>query len=101
MRSNLHKLVVAFALIVLSACNGSEPAPNDGAEAMAPVVASVETSPAITAPQVEQESDAFKIVMLGDSLTAGFGLPRSEALPAEVERLLKSAGRSIDVINAG
>lgn len=41
------------------------------------------------------------VVMLGDSLTAGFGLPESAALPARVEARLNAAGVRARVVNAG
>ena len=41
------------------------------------------------------------IVMLGDSLTAGYGLPQAAALPAVLERLLNAKGRAVRIENAG
>ncbi len=41
------------------------------------------------------------VVMLGDSLTAGYELSESEALPAVVERMLADKGVKAKVINAG
>jgi acyl-CoA thioesterase-1 len=41
------------------------------------------------------------IVALGDSLTAGFGLPASAAFPAKLEAALKAKGHAVEVINAG
>lgn len=43
----------------------------------------------------------FTLVMLGDSLTAGFGLTRSQAIPARLEAGLKARGIAARVINAG
>jgi acyl-CoA thioesterase I len=42
-----------------------------------------------------------KIVALGDSLTAGFGLPAADAFPAKLERALKAKGLAVEVANAG
>jgi acyl-CoA thioesterase-1 len=42
-----------------------------------------------------------KVVMLGDSITAGFGLPPSDALPARLEAKLRSEGHDVQIINAG
>ena len=42
-----------------------------------------------------------RIVMLGDSLTAGLGLPVQDALPAKLERALKAKGISVEIANAG
>jgi acyl-CoA thioesterase-1 len=39
--------------------------------------------------------------MLGDSITAGFGLARGEAPPAQIERLLRGAGRDVRILDAG
>lgn len=42
-----------------------------------------------------------RIVALGDSLTAGFGLAAGDAFPAQLERSLTAAGVSATVANAG
>ena len=41
------------------------------------------------------------ILALGDSITAGFGLPAGEALPQKLEERLKADGFDATVINAG
>jgi acyl-CoA thioesterase I len=41
------------------------------------------------------------IVAFGDSLTAGLGLPESEAFPAQLERALRARGQEATVVNAG
>lgn len=41
------------------------------------------------------------IVALGDSLTAGLGLPREDAYPAVLRRKLREAGIELEVVNAG
>jgi len=43
----------------------------------------------------------IKLVMLGDSLTAGYGLPGPAAFPAQLQKTLKSNGIDVDMINAG
>jgi acyl-CoA thioesterase-1 len=42
-----------------------------------------------------------RIVALGDSLTAGYGLPADAAFPVRLERALRAEGRAVQVINAG
>jgi acyl-CoA thioesterase-1 len=42
-----------------------------------------------------------RIVALGDSLTAGLGVPRDEAYPAVLQRKLQEAGSALEVVNAG
>lgn len=44
---------------------------------------------------------ALHIVALGDSLTAGLGLPAEEAFPARLEAALKARGHDVTVSNAG
>ncbi|MGD9501687.1 MAG: arylesterase [Methyloceanibacter sp.] len=41
------------------------------------------------------------IVALGDSLTAGLGLPQDQAFPAQLEAALKARGIAANVVNAG
>lgn len=47
------------------------------------------------------EFDGTVIVMLGDSLTAGFELPERDALPAVLEDRLTSEAFPVKVVNAG
>lgn len=47
------------------------------------------------------EDETIKIVILGDSLTAGYGLHKEQALPNVVERRLKSDGFDVEVYNSG
>src|SRR5687767_10904714 len=42
-----------------------------------------------------------RVVFLGDSLTAGLGLPERQAFPALVGERLAAGGVPIDVVNAG
>ncbi len=42
-----------------------------------------------------------RLVVLGDSLTAGYGLPREQAFPVRLEAWLKAGGIDVPVINAG
>jgi acyl-CoA thioesterase-1 len=42
-----------------------------------------------------------EILAFGDSITAGFGLPQDEALPARLEEKLRADGQVVHIINAG
>ena len=42
-----------------------------------------------------------RIVALGDSLTAGLGLPANAAFPVKLEKALKAKGLAVEVTNAG
>ena len=41
------------------------------------------------------------VLALGDSLTAGYGLPAQASFPARLEQRLKAAGLEVRVVNAG
>lgn len=43
----------------------------------------------------------IRLLMLGDSITAGYGLARSEGPPARLQALLRQRGRHVRVIDAG
>jgi acyl-CoA thioesterase I len=42
-----------------------------------------------------------RIVALGDSLTAGYGLPADAAFPAKLEKALTARGLAVEIANAG
>ena len=42
-----------------------------------------------------------KMVVLGDSLSAGLGLPGSAAFPARLQKTLESKGIPVEIVNAG
>src|SRR3954453_4255074 len=42
-----------------------------------------------------------KLVVLGDSLSAGLGLPAQEAFPQKLQKALRTKGITVDMTNAG
>jgi len=46
-------------------------------------------------------TEPVRIVVLGDSLTAGYGLPQQAAFPAQLETALQEHGHQVKVFNAG
>jgi acyl-CoA thioesterase-1 len=42
-----------------------------------------------------------RLLVLGDSLTAGYGLPRQQSFPTQLEEALRAAGHEVTVIDAG
>jgi acyl-CoA thioesterase-1 len=51
---------------------------------------------------ITQAADTpVKIVVLGDSLSAGHNLPASAAFPVRLERALRAKGHVVEVVNAG
>jgi acyl-CoA thioesterase I len=47
------------------------------------------------------DSGRGKIVVLGDSITAGYGLDPAEAYPALLQKKIEAAGLKYEVVNAG
>jgi len=62
-----------------------------------------EAEPAAASPAAESpsSSSAPRIVFLGDSLTAGYGLGKDESVPSLIQKRLKDAGYPYEVVNAG
>jgi acyl-CoA thioesterase I len=48
-----------------------------------------------------RETRPIKVVVLGDSLSAGLGLSASSAFPARLQKSLEAKGIAVDMINAG
>jgi len=74
-RSFVHMLVLGMLLTATGT-------------AFAPTVAAGQTRP-------------IKMVVLGDSLSAGLGLSASSAFPARLQKSLEAKGIAVDIINAG
>jgi len=71
----VHMLVLGMALMAAGAASAQAP----GAKPAKPI----------------------KMVVLGDSLSAGLGLSASAAFPARLQKTLQSKGIAVDMINAG
>jgi acyl-CoA thioesterase I len=50
---------------------------------------------------VAQEAKPIKMVVLGDSLSAGLGLTAADAFPSKLQKALKDKGINVDMTNAG
>ena len=50
---------------------------------------------------VHAAAEPIKVLMLGDSITAGFGLQAGESLPSRLEAKLRTDGHDVQIINAG
>ena len=55
----------------------------------------------IASAQAQPVAKPIKLVVLGDSLSAGLGLPAQEAFPAKLQKALQAKGIDIDMVNAG
>lgn len=89
----MRTFVLLFALIAAACGNDPAPAPGGSAPAAAkPAERPRDTPAAAMKPRV---------VFLGDSLTAGLGLPADQSYPSLIGRKLAQQGRDVEVINAG
>ncbi|QFU15086.1 arylesterase [Microvirga thermotolerans] len=75
---------------------------------MAIIFACVATLAALLLPAAAQPrgepgrgGEPIRLVALGDSLTAGYGLPQGTAFPAVLEKALKAKGYNVEIANAG
>lgn len=85
-RSLLGTALLGLALAFALGCSPSEA---DFAPRAAGVAAPVPSA------------SALRVIFLGDSLTAGLGLPEGEAYPALIENRLLDDGYDVEVVNAG
>jgi acyl-CoA thioesterase I len=86
---------LALLLLVSVACDRPAVVP----EAAAP--ASRSAAAAETASPMAPADGALRIVVVGDSLAAGYGLREEQAFPALVEAQLRARGWRVDVVNGG
>jgi acyl-CoA thioesterase-1 len=81
-----------LALLLLAACSRSPQPPAQQAPAQ-PAAPAVSTNP--------DDTGHPKIVVLGDSLSAGLGLLEAQSYPALLQQKLSEDGYAWDVVNAG
>src|ERR1044072_6819064 len=87
--------VLVPILLACAACGQPDAARTSEPEERpaAPVAPASPTKPA--------NANAPRIVFLGDSLTAGYGLDKEESVPPLIEKRLSEAGYPYEVVNAG
>ena len=56
---------------------------------------------AVLAAAASARAEPYKIVGLGDSLMAGFGLDAGQAFPEKLEKALREKGHDVVIVNAG
>ncbi len=91
----LPRIIFVGAALTALACSSNEPAAADAREAAPPASAPV------TAPATAPVSARPRIVFLGDSLTAGYGLDIEQSVPSLVQKQLDADGYTFEVVNAG
>jgi acyl-CoA thioesterase I len=90
----LRKTAAPVVLVVLSSIVACGPGPE-----VPPPSVSAREQPAAARPSTAAAKP--RIVVLGDSLTAGLGLPADQAYPALLQQRLNASGFSYEVVNAG
>ncbi len=88
----VRALGVFSLVVVMAACASEERGSGAPPAAASEKPASVAAEPAASRP---------RIVVLGDSLTAGLGLEPDQAYPALLQKRLDAAGLKYEVVNAG
>lgn len=89
-------LVVACLSIGAAACG--PPERTSDASALPSARGSAPAPASATAPRVVPRP---RVVFLGDSLTAGLGLPKDQAVPALIQKRLDQENYGYEVVNAG
>lgn len=93
---------------IMPACGAPRPGPNPGARAFRPpsrVARRPLLAAALAAILVPARPHAaprpLRLLALGDSLTAGFGLPHAEGFEARLQAALRGAGHDVTVLDGG
>ena len=95
-----HRAIVVAAALTAVSCSSSAPSSSrEPAPAAAPGDAG--GAAAAAAGDATPASSRPRIVFLGDSLTAGYGLDLEQSVPSLVQNQLDAEGYKFDVVNAG
>jgi acyl-CoA thioesterase-1 len=100
--SSVARRALALALALgLAACGSRTADRDDSKSAVAPATGAAPAPRRAPDAAAAPVSSRPRIVVLGDSLTAGLGLTSSEAYPALLQRKIDAAGLNYEVVNAG
>lgn len=89
---------LAFSLISAPAPMAQETPP---ATSQAPAATTPAESAAAAPAHPGRQAQELTIVVLGDSLSAGYNIPGDKAFPAVLEQALRARGYNVKVVNAG
>ncbi len=96
-KRNATVCTLLFCVTLASGCGGTA----EEREPSAPASPPPASPPARTASTTAPKEARPRVVVLGDSLTAGLGLPETEAYPALLQQKIDAAGYRFEVVNAG
>jgi acyl-CoA thioesterase-1 len=86
-------LTALFALSITAGCTRDNDARGRG-----PELHEVSTRHEVSAQPIASRP---RIVFLGDSLSAGYGLPKEQSIPSLLQKRLDAEGYSVEVVNQG
>ena len=89
----MRRLLTIVAAIVVASAACAQPD-------VGPVTTSTESAPAAAVGRAPS-TNAPRVVFLGDSLTAGYGLAKEESVPSLIQKRLQERGYAHEVVNAG
>ena len=98
----MRPFIVSLSVVGLlmgAACRDAASPATDRVPAAAPAPPAV--TPDVLSQRRESKGARPRIVFLGDSLTAGLGLPADSSYPALLQRRLDEQGYRYEVVNAG
>ncbi|MDX1740622.1 MAG: arylesterase [Rhodothermales bacterium] len=103
----LYRLTLLCVLLTMS-CTGEERENSQVSESTADAVtapvagtATAEGDRSAATGEKTPESEIPRILVLGNSITAGYGLPPEQAFPALLQARIDAAGYNYEVVNAG
>lgn len=99
-RLHRHLATVVGVLVAVSACTDTRPS-SSAATRPDPAAANVAPAPAAAIAPTTSPATRPRIVFLGDSLTAGYGLAPNQSVPALVQARIEQEDLGYEVVNAG
>jgi acyl-CoA thioesterase-1 len=98
MSFRLRAYLVGVALTAAACSSNERAAPSQPADSPAPAAIDAARTDAVAATAPAKRP---RIVFLGDSLTAGYGLDIEQSVPSLVQKQLEAEGYNYEVVNAG
>lgn len=99
--SPLYRILVVCVLLA-AGCSSEEPAKSDSAvETRDATMGETQGDRSHQPDGVDKDASLARVLIIGDSITAGYGLEAEQAFPALLQSRIDSAGYGFEVVNAG